>query len=301
MHFKNLVSPCIVLVSGSLARTPTPFSSIIVFGDSFSDNGNGSYRITNYTWPLAVYNEGRFSNGPIWAENIATNLSISLYDYAFGGATTSNALVQGYTGANSDIPVPGIAEQVAEFLSTDSSEIRRDSSLFVLFGGFNDIFFNPNLTSAQIVRALWASATTLIDSGARHFLFLNYYDAAQIPYDQYADVGTKRTLQTFSDEFPQQLSLLTNTVSQELAGKSSRASVTYVNLLLLYRHFYFYGEPIEYGFDVFGAYGSCLIGAYGETANITQCSDPDRRVFWDEYHPSKRSHQIMADYILSKL
>lgn len=302
MHFKDLlIYFCIALVSGALALTATPFSSIVVFGDSFSDNGNGSYKITNHTWPLAFYYEGRFSNDPVWAENVAANLSIPLYDYAYGGATTSNVLVQGYTGANSDIPVPGVAEQVGEFLSTNNSEICLETSLFAVFGGFNDIFFNPNLTSAQIAAALSTSVTKLVDAGARHFLLLNYYDAAQIPYNQYADVATKNILQTFSVEFPKQLSLLTNGFRQQLTGESSGGTVTYVDLLPLYRHFYFYGEPADYSLAVFGAYGSCVVGTYGETSNITQCSDPDRRVFWDEYHPSGRTHRIMADYILSKL
>jgi phospholipase/lecithinase/hemolysin len=302
MRFISLpVCVCIALVPGALAHTTTPFSSLVVFGDSFSDNGNGSYKLTNHTWPLAIYYEGRFSNGPVWADNVASNLSIPLYDHAYGGATTSNALVQGFTGAKSDIPVPGIAEQVDQFLSTNDSAIRVDTSLFALFGGFNDIFFNPNLTSAQITASLHTSVTKLIVAGAKHFLLLNYYDATQIPYDHYTDVGMKSTLQTFSEEFPKNISLLANSVNHQLAQKSSGGTITYVNLKPLFRHFYYYGEPTSYGFDAFGAYGSCAVGVYGETSNLTQCSHPDRRVFWDEYHPSGRTHRIMADHILSKL
>lgn len=302
MHFRILRIPfCIALVSRSIALAVTPFSSLVVFGDSISDNGNGSYKITNSTWPPANYYDGRFSNGPVWAESVAANLSIPLYDYAYGGATTSNALVQGYTGALSDIPVPGVAEQVKEFLSTRSSTPELSTSLFVLFGGFNDVFFNPNLTSAQIVAALGASVVTLANAGAQHFLLLNYFDATQVPYDLYADLSMKATLQTLTEEFPKQLNLLANNIRLHLAKKGSGGSVTYVDLLPLYRHFYFYGEPASYGFDAFGAYGSCVVGTYMEAPNITQCSDPDKRVFWDEYHPTARTHRIMADYVVTKL
>jgi phospholipase/lecithinase/hemolysin len=57
------------------------------------------------------------------------------------------------------------------------------STFFIIFGGFNDIFFNPNLTAVQIAAALSDSVATLINAGARHFLLLNYYDASEIPYD----------------------------------------------------------------------------------------------------------------------
>ncbi|KAF2671189.1 GDSL-like Lipase/Acylhydrolase [Microthyrium microscopicum] len=291
----------IILPSTSWAAATTKFSSLVVFGDSFTDNGNGSYTITNGTWPLAVYDQGRFSNGPVWAENVASNLSIPLYDYAYGGATTSNVLVQGYTGAKSDVAVPGIAEQVDSFLKTNNTSISFETTLFALLGGFNDIFFNTNLTSAQIAASLSGSLTKLVNAGAQHILLLHYYDATQIPYDTYADPVTKEVLLKFSEDYPKQLSLLASGFRQQLAGKTSESSLTYVDFLPLYRSFYYYGTPTKYGFKTLGAYGSCLTGAYGETANITQCSDPDKMVFWDEYHPSGRTHQIMADYILSKL
>ena len=143
-----------VLALSSLCATTiatSNYSSIVCFGDSFSDNGNGSYKITNRTWPAdPAYYDGRFSNGPVWIEHVAANLSIPLHDYAFGGATTDNTLVEGYTGPNSTILVPGVAQQVASFIDAGGSQTAISSALFVVFGGFNDIFFNPNLTAAQV-------------------------------------------------------------------------------------------------------------------------------------------------------
>ena len=41
--------------------------------------------------------------------------------------------------------------------------------------------------------------------------------------------------------------------------------------------------PIDYGLDPDTSTKSCLVGAYGE-APRTQCNDPNKYIFWDEYH-----------------
>jgi phospholipase/lecithinase/hemolysin len=283
-------------------QSTTKFSSIVAFGDSFTDNGNGSFKLTNGTWPADPgYFKGRFSNGPVWVENIASNLSIPLYDYAYGGATTDNNLVEGFTGPNSTIAVPGVAQQVSKFLSKNDTRVDIGSTFFIVFGGFNDVFFNPNLTAVQIAAALSGSVTRLINAGARHFLLLNYYDASEIPYDQFADDTMKNKLTTFSVDFGKQVELLAEGYRQQLAGEDSESSVTYVDLVPLFKQFYFYGKPSSYGYDAFGAYGSCLVGAYEEVSRRTLCSDSDRKVFWDEYHPARTTHRYIAHNVLAAL
>src|SRR4029453_12923135 len=54
----------------------TPFSRIIVFGDSLSDTGN-FYHLTG-GFPPAPYANGRFSNGPLWIEYLADDLGMKL-------------------------------------------------------------------------------------------------------------------------------------------------------------------------------------------------------------------------------
>jgi phospholipase/lecithinase/hemolysin len=87
--------------------------------------------------------------------------------------------------------VPGAAQQVSEFLSKNDTRVDVASTFFIVFGGFNDIFFSPNLTAVQIATALSGSVTALINAGACHLLLLNYYDASEIPYAQFTDVTMK--------------------------------------------------------------------------------------------------------------
>lgn len=92
-------------VGAPVTRSTAQLTQIVIFGDSFSDNGassedpwndlpvsstlhagNGAWKITNHTWPAdPAYYKGRFSNGPTWIEDTAAKLGLQLYDYAVGG------------------------------------------------------------------------------------------------------------------------------------------------------------------------------------------------------------------------
>src|SRR5215475_10356647 len=77
-----------------------PFANILVFGDSLSDIGNVSQAtpfLTQPKTPGPYYWNGRFSNGPVYAETLATGLGLPALvnsasggtDYAYGGALTT--------------------------------------------------------------------------------------------------------------------------------------------------------------------------------------------------------------------
>src|SRR4029079_13741701 len=79
-----------------------PFINIVVFGDSLSDIGNVSQAtpfITQPKTPGPYYWNGRFSNGPVYAETLATGLGLPALansaaggtDYAYGGALTTDS------------------------------------------------------------------------------------------------------------------------------------------------------------------------------------------------------------------
>ncbi|KAK1985962.1 GDSL-like Lipase/Acylhydrolase [Colletotrichum cereale] len=279
--------------------TPPAFSSIIVFGDSFSDNGNGSARVSNSTWPPDPYYEGRFSDGIVWPEYVASNLSIPLYDYAVGGATTSNSLVRGYTGAGATIAVPSVGDQVASFLGkatpqgqafTDLDSTALASPLFVLFAGANDIIFNPNISASQSYQALVQAGTQLQAAyDTAEVLTVSPPDLSKLPYGFYVDTVAKEELQSF-----------TNLLGDLLMSRTRFAAIN-IDLRPLFDEFEYYAAPQAYGFYPLGKYGSCLQGAYGETSNVTLCEDAARMVYWDEYHPTTHAHSWIAKQVLAVL
>ncbi|PWN23292.1 hypothetical protein BCV69DRAFT_115098 [Microstroma glucosiphilum] len=133
------------------------YSSIIVFGDSLSDDGSGAWELTKHAWPRdPAYDEGRFCNGLVWVEHLARWVGGTerpqmergkeragtripwLDDRAFGGATLDNARNQGRTGYRSDVPVPAVKDQVQRYLRERQGERLNDSTLFIVGGGGNE-------------------------------------------------------------------------------------------------------------------------------------------------------------------
>ncbi|KAL2877005.1 hypothetical protein SGCOL_007623 [Colletotrichum sp. CLE4] len=217
----------------------------------------------------------------VWAEYVAANLSLPLYDYAVGGATTSNDLVQGYTGAKGDIAVPSLVDQVVSFLEkmvpqggafevSDSKAMQ--NPLLVLFAGVNDVLFNANISASQSYQILRQAEAQLRDAyPSAKVLTLSPPDISRLPYGFYLEGDLARSqLRAFADQLGELLD-------------GSKTGAVNVDLRPLFDDFEYYASPRAYGFDPLGKYGSCLEGAYGETPNVTICGDPERRVYWDEY------------------
>lgn len=167
------VSP---MVSSS-ALAAVGYASFVVFGDSLSDNGNGSYKLTNMTWPAdKAYFNGRFSNGPTYVEYLANDLGIPvLRDHAYGGSTINNSFIAGGTGFNSTIPVPATADQVQAYYKSATDKRKNAKDLVLISGGNNDAFFLPAdmdpKEAAQTAAAdLIKVANTAYSHGARHFV-----------------------------------------------------------------------------------------------------------------------------------
>lgn len=70
-------------------------------------------------------------------------------------ATSSNKIVQGYTGFNSTIPVPSTVDQAyGYFQSKSTGKADLEKSLFTVFIGANDIFFASNATASGTLKAI---------------------------------------------------------------------------------------------------------------------------------------------------
>src|SRR5215213_8626272 len=125
--------------SGTAERAAAgPFTNLVVFGDSLSDVGNVQNSIF-VDIPGPYYWNGRFSNGRIYAETLATGLGLPALnrstasggnDFAYGGAKTTG------TGFPDNLVVKDIDDQVGAFLSSRTANA---TTLYVVFAGANDI------------------------------------------------------------------------------------------------------------------------------------------------------------------
>jgi len=254
------------------------FRNLVVFGDSYSDSGN-AYHFSNDTWPAdPAYYKGRFSNGPVWVEYIAEKFGLGLHNYAFGGATSDNTLVQGYTGPNATIASPSATDQVAQFLASHNGKANVADALYVILIGANDAFFDPNVTGAQTVENVSSIMKKLGKKGAKQFLVASYPDLSRIPQQTYVPPSTSQQLHEYSEELRTSLHALGD-------------NVAYVDMYQLFNDIF--SDPARYGYDKAKITKSCLTGVYGE-APRSLCNDPDKYIWWDEYHPTTKSHKLMA-------
>jgi phospholipase/lecithinase/hemolysin len=184
-----------------------PITDLVIFGDSLSDTGNVLALTTVFQpppFPAFPGAEGRFSNGPVWVEHLASGLGLApkaspsnlLFNgasvvpigaqggqnFSFGGARTG---LGGSAGATTGLLGQLVAWNGGAFGST-LTRTADPNALYILAGGANDLrdFRSgapgalPPSTSAFNISSLIA---LLAQAGARHFLVANQPDLGKTP------------------------------------------------------------------------------------------------------------------------
>lgn len=278
------------------------FSRIVVFGDSGVDNGNGTYLLSNKTWPSdPAYFHGRFSNGDTWPGQLADMMNVSVTNnYAYGGATTNNSVARGYSGYNSTLPVPDVIHQVTDYLK-DVNNTADPRALYVVAGGSNDVFFGSEKSldlfgiAEKGVATLKNEALRLVSRGARTIAFPTLTVLSKTPYGvHYSDIISNTGSQLFGRHFNEKLREAAKQVEQH-------AQVFVIDLHAASANATEHPER----FQLKDVRDACLQGTtkpeVQKGVKRQLCADPDAYYFWDIYHPTRRGHQILAEAALRAL
>ena len=267
----------ILILAFALSSAPAvvladSFNSVVVYGDSLSDNGN-LFAATGQ--PGAPYFDGRRSNGPVAVEQLATGLGLPLHDFAWIGATTGlgNFADGGTPTSFGAFGLPGMQTELAgtagllgPFLS---------DGLFVVWGGPNDFLSpspldaTPSAIIARGVSDLVGIVTTLQGLGAKHILVPGMPDLGLTPFVQGLGEGA-------------QFSAITNAFNAALAA-SLPEGATYFDTATLLRSMV--ADPSAFGFT--DVTDPCFDG-------ITVCANPDQYLFWDSFHPTTATDSFVA-------
>lgn len=271
------------------ARAAASFSDIYFFGDSLSDTGNilaGS----GGTVPVAPYFPGRFSDGPVWTEKMASLLGhasdaqASLTggkNFAFGGARTDT------TGA---FPNTGVLAQVGGMWNG----VGDPNALYVVVAGGNDmrdarsaVGSNGATRQAAAQTAInnLKSTLSMLDAGGAKFVMVaNLPDLGHTP--EAAFLGKVAESSDATNKFNALMpSLMTfgqgiglNMTFLDLAGVSSIVRL----------------DALSNGGAIFGITNATLPCApFGGAGS---CSTS---LFSDGLHPSARAHEIIGLYAAS--
>ncbi len=268
---------------------------ITVFGDSLSDTGN-AFVATGGQFPPSPYSLGRFSNGALWVEQLATKLgsivptpsSLAGSNYAFAGAATGVTPLgtqlgtpAGYspltTPAGQFIAnVPSLPMQVAEYIGSLKGGAVSSGTLVTIWAGAND-FFDGQRDPTVVAKNISNVVATLIAAGAKNFLVANLPDLSKTPYGLSTSSATQQGLQALTIGFNQALSS-----DLSLLGSASGAHIHMLDTFGLFQRIQ--ANPAQYG----------LSNVTGEGILSGNPSAPGY-LFWDDVHPTTAGGQILAD------
>ncbi len=256
------VSASVVMMATPIASASS-FSSLVVYGDSLSDNGN-LYSYIGYP-PSPPYYKGRFSNGPVISEQLASNLGIPLYDFAVGGATSGlgNYVDGGTQTSLGAFHLPGMQLELAASTPLLTSPLT-STGLFMVWGGANDFLTggSPTVAAADVD----ALVSTLKGDGVAHILVPGMPDLGLTP-DFYGNAAATAYSQQFN----------------ALLQSGLPSGATYVDTYNLLHQIV--NHPGAYGLT--DVKDPCFNG-------ITVCANPSQYLFWDGFHPTTTADSIVA-------
>jgi outer membrane lipase/esterase len=256
---------------------------VTTFGDSLSDNGNAFTAAGGTVPPSPPYFNGRFSNGPVWVENVVSgfNLSATSNNFAFGGATTGT----GNTSSTTTITLPGLTTELDRFLqATPTVDPNR---LFVVWAGSNDYLGGGQTNPAISVGNLSTAVQRLTSAGATKLVVANLPDLGKIP----AGSATPAQSAGFTQLSAGHNRLLSASL-QTFARNNPNVSITPIDMAALFNATT--TNPGRFGFT--NVTQPCLNPATGAV-----CPTPDTFLFWDTFHPTAAAHRLIGAYALDTL
>jgi cholinesterase len=280
------------------ARSAEKFSQIYVFGDSYSDDGQLlaiTTRAVNAGVPnaallpadpaLGLYDRGgRWTNGPTAVETLAKNLRLKSTNYAVGGGKSGNGNFNAWLDSFQNT---GVFGQVSLFKSSLKNQKADSKALYFIFVGTNDYFeyaflgLQPGIDARakQAVANVEKTIKDLANLGAKQFFVVNSTDLALLPGLSTLKNDAKQYTTTYNSTLPAKLNALRKNHKLEITAYDHVAISTKV-----------FANPQKYGLSNLTEPCQPVFSGVKPA-----CTNPDQYYFWDEYHPTKRAHQIIGE------
>jgi phospholipase/lecithinase/hemolysin len=268
--------------------------SLYVFGDSLSDAGN-VFALTGMPASPPYFN-GQFSNGPVWAVDLASELGLPPLtpsvlggtDYAYGTGET------GATSFNTSNPLTDLLGTTGQLTQFETTHSHADpNGLYVIWIGSNDLAdIEASATPSQAIADVATVAGnidtaigTLAGLGAKNFLIVTVPDLGKTPAaiagGPLAVAGASALSGAFDSELVGGGGPVPSLSSLALADSLNINVLDTFSLLdTIVAH------PLS--FDLMNVTQPCLVGS-------TPCADPNQFLFWDTQHPTAAGQAIVAE------
>lgn len=280
------------VVAGLSAQVSAAFTSIVSFGDSLSDVGNLRSASFGFVPGPSGYSNGRFSNGDVWVQTLASRLNVPVATPSLSGGT--NYAYGNARAAEDQTTIVSIPSVQSQINSWTANNVSSGSQLFTVLGGANDLFHALQNTSVALQPVAASQAATaiadgvrmLINDGATNILVANLPGLGSIPRF-YSSPPSLASLQA---------SLLTEVFNETLAASLATIVDPGVMIYQLDLEELFEGaiaNPAAFGLT------NVTDAAYTNDPNYFGggdiVADPSGYLFWDAVHPTALGHSLVAD------
>ena len=280
------------------------YSAMYVFGDSLSDTGNVSLATAGLVPVSPPYADRSFTNGPVWAQDLAGALGLPALlpslaggtDFAFGGAETGQTPMHTANGTD-------LTSQYSQFTAQVASP--QPGALYAIWIGSNDVLDIANdssLTQAQQQADVAAAVNNevsvinqLAARGARNFLVLNVTDLGKTPEETSRGATAAATASSLASLYDSRLASAlqplqaSGTLSTNLVDTYSLLDEVVAN-------------PGAFGFT--NATDPVWTGNVSSSTSGTlnaNGSAQNQFVFFDSLHPTARADSLLASGIAGAL
>ncbi|KAK6149357.1 hypothetical protein DH2020_016882 [Rehmannia glutinosa] len=304
-----------------ILKTDTKVSSIIVFGDSTVDSGNNNYIPTVLKSNFKPYGRdfdggqatGRFSNGRIPTDFISEafglkrtipaylNPAYTIKDFATGSVIPLWKEVEYYKEYQS---------RLRDYLGNHKAQEVLSEALYIISIGTNDFLENyyllPHRSSefsieeyqkflAGIARNF---ITQIYELGARKMSLTGLPPMGCLPLERTTNLASGGDCideyNHVAMDFNQKLNALVETLNKELSGLQLVLTNPYAILYDIIQN------PHSFGYEE-SAIACCGTGRFEmsylcDEHNPLTCSDANKYVFWDSFHPTEKTNSILANY-----
>ncbi len=281
--FRSLIGA--MLLACLAAPAAASYSQIIAFGDSLSDTGN-LFKLTSFLptggIPGAPYYQGRFSNGLVAVESMASALGLSLTSQAIGGAQTGPGNEGGAV-----LYGTGVSGQIQRY---EASHNRLDTNaLYFLWAGANDFYTVNNIYSTTTYLTsssnMLSNIRNLYNHGARDFFVPLMPDLSQTPEALNGTASYQSAALARTQEYNGALSAGLQTLGSSLTG---------ANIVV-------FDTPafMQKTVPTLAAAGLDVTDACYDTKLESVCSFQEQYLFWDNVHPTNTGHWILGQAFAS--
>lgn len=289
-------------VQAKVDKENVKFSKMVVFGDSYSDNGS-AFEISTavleagtegaFIKPGELYWENRYSNGKTAVEVAAERQGLELTNYATGGATSG---AMNYTAWMDSLGDSGVHGQIEKYKKSLNNEKPSEDTLHFILSGTNDYCmytdYNQEGTVAQVAvrvaRNTEQSIRELAALGAKNILVSEIHDVAMMPYE--ITEGRGETAKVFAEVANAVLEDKLEGLEEELNINIETFEITEVTDAIV-------ENPSEYGFK----HHIEVIQPTWPEVLPAKTEELESYMFMDEWHPSAALHRVLGEAIAEEI